>query len=105
MTIATETGLLFVLIRFVYRIEAAQLRGTLMLFGGILASAATLPYVWFVFPAFIPSPVVYVCVAEIFAVCAETVILRCLFSLSCARSFWLSLVCNLCSYLCGEMIF
>ena len=105
VTIVTETVLLFALIRVVYRIETAQLRGALILFGGVLASAATLPYIWFVFPAFITHHGMYVFAAESFAVCTEAVILWFLFSLSCTRSFSLSLACNLCSWMLGEFLF
>ena len=48
LTIAVETAVLFFLMRYVFKKHALTNRQ--IMFAGIFASFATIPYVWFVFP-------------------------------------------------------
>jgi len=76
----------------------------LILFGGILASSATLPYIWFLFPALIKNHYVYFGISEIFAVMAETIVYFFLLRLSLKKSFFLSFICNMGSWITGELL-
>lgn len=71
---------------------------------GVVCSAATLPYVWFVFPRYIFDFTLYVFAAKSFAVLAETVILRFMLPFSWPRALMTSLVCNMGSFGLGLLI-
>lgn len=71
-----------------------------LVFAGMFASALTLPYIWFVLPAFVP-PSAYVAMAEAFAVLVESGIYCVLLRLAPARAFALSLACNVASFVLG----
>jgi hypothetical protein len=104
LTSIIETSLMFLMLRYAYRVPQSSLPTRIILFGGVLCSCATLPYVWFVFPAFISHFYAYTFVAEAFAVSAETIIIFFLLRLSLKRSFWLSVICNGCSFLVGQYV-
>jgi hypothetical protein len=104
ITIFTETAVLFFLLRYVYKIHKSSLDAPLIVFGGILSSSATLPYVWFILPAFITNFFVYTVAAESFAVIAEACILLFLFRLSFSKLFLISLLCNMCSFVTGRIL-
>ena len=104
LTIFTETAVLFLLLRYVYKIGKTSINTPLIVFGGILSSSATLPYVWFILPAFITNFFVYTVAAESFAVFAEACIVLFLFRLSLSKSFLFSLICNMSSFVTGKMI-
>ena len=104
LTVLIETSLMFLVIRFVYRIPRSSLPTRIVLIGGVLCSCVTLPYIWFVFPAFIRHFRAYMLVVEAFAITAETAIMFFLLQLSLKRSFWLSVICNGCSFLVGQYV-
>ncbi len=76
---------------------------TTLLVVGACASALTLPYVWFVFPAFLQG-LPYVVLSEAFAVAAEAVLYAAWLRLAPARSLALSVACNVASYLVGGFL-
>ena len=104
LTIFVETSLLFLLVRQFYKLSEAQLSRALLLFGGTLASTATLPYVWFVFPAFIQNRALYTVVVESFAIAAETAIFAMLFCMGRKKALLLSACCNAGSFIAGKML-
>ena len=104
LTLFVETSLLFLLVRQFYKLSEAQLSRVLLLFGGMLASTATLPYVWFVFPAFIQNRVFYTIAVESFAVVAETAIFAMLFRMGWKKALLLSACCNAGSFIAGKML-
>ena len=104
ITIFTETAVLFFLFRYVYKIGKSSLDTPLIVFGGILSSSVTLPYVWFILPAFIKNSYIYTGVAESFAVFVEACIVLFLFRLSLSKAFLISLICNMSSFVTGKMI-
>src|SRR4030042_268260 len=104
ITIFTETLLLFWVVRSFYNIPQEQISTTLILFGGILSSGATLPYVWFVLPVFVKSFLLYTLVAESFAVLAEAGIFRMLFRIAPPKALLLSVICNLGSFGVGRLL-
>ncbi|GAK49197.1 hypothetical protein U14_00415 [Candidatus Moduliflexus flocculans] len=104
LTIFIETSLLFLIVRQFYKLPEAQLSRTLLLAGGILASGATLPYVWFVFPAFIQDHAFYTIAVESFATIAETGIFIVLFRMTWKKAFILSACCNTGSFIAGKLL-
>ncbi|MFB9079483.1 hypothetical protein ACFFLS_06320 [Flavobacterium procerum] len=102
LTIFIETLILFLLFKTKYKnlnIQKQQL-----LFTGIIASFLTLPYVWFVFPAFIHSQFPYIITSEVFAVMIESVIICKLLKIEYKKAFWISLLCNVISFSIGLMM-
>ena len=72
---------------------------------GLLASFATLPYVWFVFPSLIGvSYSLYLVVAELFAFIIEAILYRYALNLTWKVAFLASFLCNLASLLFGLFI-
>lgn len=104
LTVAVETAVLFILLRKLAKVQAKKVPGAQIVFSGVLASAATLPYVWFVLPAFFGSFQSFVLVSELFAVVAETVMYFFLLRQGLKTSFLLSLACNAASFLLGLAI-
>jgi hypothetical protein len=69
------------------------------------ASVLTLPYVWFIIPAFVPDRTVYMISAEAFAFLLEAIIYRVLLKCRYREAFVLSLVCNAGSFGLGLLLF
>ena len=104
LTVFVETILLFLIVRRFYKLPEAQLSRVLLFIGGVLASSATLPYVWFVFPAFIQNRTFYTIAAESFAVIAETAIFIILFRMGWKKALLLSACCNAGSFIAGKLL-
>ena len=101
LTVAIETAVLFILLKTL-RMNAAS-RGRDILFAGTLASAATLPYLWFILPRFMDSSM-YVWEGEIVITLAETVILSRTLKLPPDKALIASIACNLSSFVFGPAI-
>ena len=104
MTVAIETTVLFLAIRYAFRIPAAGLSNALLAFAGLFCSATTLPYLWFVLPAFVKTHVLLGLVGEPLIVLVEAVFYYFVLRIGVKRSLLLSLVCNLASFLSGLLI-
>jgi hypothetical protein len=104
ITLAVETSLLLLVVRLMFRLPAAQLGSGVILFAGILASSATLPYVWFVVPAFIGSYRPFVVVSEGLVLVAETVMLMFILRLRIGRALAAAAICNVTSFAIGEIV-
>jgi hypothetical protein len=76
----------------------------LLLLTGIVATLATLPYLWFILPLFIQSKLGYILVSEVSAIAIESVIILGLLKINYPKALLVSLVCNLSSYLIGLLI-
>jgi len=105
ITSVVETITLMALIRFVFKVSAREIRADRIIGVGILASALTLPYVWFVIPNCIPSRFWFVVIAELFALTIETIIYRKLLEFRWIMALTLSLVCNVLSFCSGLILF
>lgn len=103
-TILAETLALFLLARRWFCWPQRRMPGRLLLFAGILASACTLPYVWFVFPALFASRLPYIIAAESFAVLAEALIYLMVLRIPLKEAFLLSLACNALSFGLGLLL-
>lgn len=72
-----------------------------ILFVGILATVTTLPYLWFVIPAFVHNTVSYHIIGELSVLFLESLIYYLFFRTDYKRILIISLICNACSYLLG----
>jgi hypothetical protein len=75
------------------------------LFVCILATALTLPYVWFIFPVFIKDHLVYVISAEAFAYVTESLIYLVLLKSRFFQAIIISTLCNTGSFILGILFF
>ncbi len=100
-TIFVEVIILFFLLKYYFK---TKLKTEKIIFFGILASFATLPYLWFIFPFFIRSLYIYIIVGELVVFLVEAFIYHFGLNLSLKRAFFLSLICNLASFLLGLII-
>jgi len=103
-TLAIETAVLFLLIRYAFRIQKTVLSNALLVFAGIFSSATTLPYLWFVLPAFLKSRTLLGGVAEPLIFLVEAVFYYFVLRIGVRRSLLVSFVCNLASFMAGFLI-
>jgi hypothetical protein len=71
-----------------------------IIFAGILASALTLPYLWFVLPPYIGTTY-YLLIGELFVIAVESVILNQILRIRPGLSIALSAVMNTASFVVG----
>jgi len=100
-TILIETAMLLLMLR-VLKIKRDLKE---LLFAGILASSATLPYLWFVLPSFISPYSFYVAAGEILVILFEALIYAQILKLEMRIALIVSFACNLISFLMGIMLF
>ncbi len=100
LTLLIEVPLLLVLVS---RFSARRQSTGFVVFVGMSASLLTLPYLWFLLPAFVPL-VLLVPIAEAVAVLVETGVYAVLLSLPPSRAFVLSLICNAASFVLGGFL-
>ncbi len=103
LTIVIETAVLWFLLRKIYARDFKKVPGSLLVFSGILTSASTLPYVWFIVPLF-TNPSTFTPVAETFALVIEAIEYRFLLDTGLKKAFLISLACNAVSFLVGLWI-
>ena len=97
MTDVTELSVLIFLFRYVLRGRGISTRQ--MVFAGLFASFATIPYVWFVFPNIMHWPrQTSLYFSEPFVTLIEAVFYRMFLRISWRDAFIISIVCNLSSY-------
>jgi hypothetical protein len=98
LTIAIETAVLFFLLFYVFTKQKYTARQ--ILFAGIFASFATIPYVWFVFPNVASWPrQTSLHYSEPFVTIVEAIWYRYALKTDWKVSFAVSIICNLASYL------
>lgn len=100
VTIAVEVFVVLFISQYFFKIQDKFK----IIFAGIISSALTLPYFWFVLPAFIPDRVIYIIVGETAIVFIEAFIYFYLLKLKFKQAFILSLLANLSSILVGLLI-
>lgn len=101
-TVLIETAVLLILFKLLFK--AKEIKVHRILFTGLLASFATLPYLWFVLPAYFDQRIWYILVGESFAVVMESFIYAYLLQIRYPKAFLASLVCNLISFSIGLLI-
>jgi len=99
LTIFIETLVITAFFRWIVKTKEIEISRLLMT--GFIASFATLPYLWFVFPIFIEQKMWYAIIGESFAVLAETIIIGAILRTKWVTSFLCSLTCNMISFFLG----
>lgn len=102
LTVLIETAVLCLFFRLVLKMKNISLPQ--LVFTGIVASMATLPYLWFVLPNYIDQRIWYVIIGESFAVLMETFIIGGMLRVNLSKSFLSSLACNMVSFLTALLI-
>ena len=102
VTLIIEVPILFFMLRFFYKNKKISLRKIISI--GIVASALTLPYLWFVLSPFILLNY-YLYVGEILVFLVEALVYYQFLELKFRRALVLSFVCNLISFIVGLIIF
>ena len=93
-----EVTLLFLLVRYIIKVNdlsVARIIGT-----GLLASALTLPYLWFVLPPYV-NAAYYPLIGESMVIAVEAVVFFLLLRVKPAAAVFLSLVVNVSSFAIG----
>ena len=75
-----------------------------IVFAGIISSALTLPYFWFILPAFIANRVMYITTGEVAIIIVEAFIYFRLLKLKFRQALFVSIIANLVSVLVGLLI-
>ncbi len=102
-TVFAETAVLFFLMRYVFTKQKHET--SWLIFVGILASAVTIPYVWFVFPDMMHwSRYTAIKYSEPFAFAIEVILYRMLLKTDWKTAIALSLICNVASYVGDEIL-
>lgn len=104
LTVAVETAVLLALIRLLYKAPIVSIGWARCIFAGFFASFATIPYLWFVLPAFIHSYTAMVVTGEIGAFLLEALAYVFLLNQPFRRTVVLSFVANLSSVVLGYII-
>jgi len=102
LTLIIEIPVVFVFVRHFYRHKEIEI--SKIVFISFLASALTLPYFWFILPAYVFSRSIYIIVGESLVILAETVIYNQLLKLKLSESFVISLAANGSSILLGLLL-
>lgn len=97
MTILIETVVLYLLVRRQVPIKK-------LLLWSIFASFSTLPYVWFIIPKIITSPIIHTTIAEIFAVFIEAYIYTHYREINYKKAIIYSLLANAASFTLWNLI-
>lgn len=102
ITLSIEIPVIVFLVNYFYKYK---LKLQQLFLAGIIASSLTLPYLWFVLPAYISDRLIFLLVSEILIVCIEAVIYRQLLKIRLTKSFIISLIANIVSILVGLVLF
>lgn len=101
LTITIETAILIVVTKVLLKQE---IKTKYLILTGVVATMATLPYFWFIYPLFIKSKVFYYLASETSAVMIETFIIYAITRINILKSALLSFACNGTSYIIGLII-
>jgi len=102
-TSIVEIPIVIFLVRSFYKQKDIKI--SKIIFVGFITSALTLPYFWFVLPAYITDRLLFMLYGEIIIICIEMVIYNQLLKLKLIRSFAVSLITNSMSILAGLIFF
>lgn len=102
-TLISEVPVLFFLVK--YFLKYKDLKIPTIIFVGILVSSLTLPYLWFIFPAFVVDRITYLIVGESLVVLVEAIIYFKLLKLKLLDSFIVSMIANIASIILGYLIY
>lgn len=104
VTVITETVVLYILLRAVWKEHYTGLPHWRIIFAGVFCSFATLPYVWFVLPVWVKSYHGLTVVGETSVILTEWLLYGMLLSIGRMRALAVSMACNAASYLVGLLV-
>ena len=102
LTLIAEVPVVFVLVRYIYKYKNIGI--STIIFVGILASVLTLPYLWFVLPAFVSNRTLYIILGETLVILVEAIIYYKLLKLKPLDAFIISLIANIVSIILGLLL-
>ena len=103
LTLIIEIPIVVLLLKSFYKQNEIKISN--IIFVGFIASALTLPYFWFILPAYITDRLLFVLYGEMIIICIETVLYYQLLKLKLTKSFVISLIANIMSILVGLIFF
>ncbi|MBN2017845.1 MAG: hypothetical protein JW794_06955, partial [Candidatus Cloacimonetes bacterium] len=74
-TIIVESVVLIIFVKWIFKKEMQYVSWKQVIFAGIFTSFATIPYLWFIAPIFLPSKALLYSIGEIVILLLESVIL------------------------------
>lgn len=104
LTVVIETAVLFLTVRFGFKLARRTHSNSVLLFAGCCASAGTIPYLWFVLPWFLRSYALLVVGGELLVFLVEAVFYRFVLALGWTRCLLLSFLCNASSAAAGLLL-
>ena len=102
VTLIVEIPILIFFFRYVFKTNRIPLNK--LISTGVIASALTLPYLWFVLLPFVSTDY-YLLIGEIIVIIVESLIYYQVIELKLKKSLLLSFIANISSYLIGIIIF
>jgi hypothetical protein len=105
ITIISEALILIIVIRWLFRLNAAAMPVWKILLAGFFASFATLPYVWFVLPFWLKDYLALTIVGELSVWAVESLFYFFALKIGLKRAMLASFICNAVSYGIGLVIF
>ena len=92
------------IVRLAWKKQNSDVSNASLIFLGIFCQIATLPYLWFLFPLFIHSRILFTISGEISVALGEAVIYLFFLKVGLKRSLMLSFFCNAVSFLAGILL-
>jgi len=103
LTLLAEVPVVFFLVK--YFLKYKDIKISTIVFVGVLASVLTIPYLWFVLPAFVSNRIVYLILGESLVILVEAIIYFKFLKLKLSDAFIVSLIANGASIILGYLIF
>lgn len=102
VTLIVEIPILIFFFRYLFKTNRIPLKK--LISTGLIASALTLPYLWFVLLPFVSTDY-YLLIGEIIVIIVESLIYYQVIELELKKSLLISFIANISSYLVGIIIF
>ena len=103
-TVIIETIVMIFFVKKIYKKDMEHVSWERLIFAGVFCSFATIPYLWFIAPYFLPSKALLYPVGEIAVFLIESVMIFFIFRIKFTRALIISLSCNLASFLLGMYV-
>lgn len=103
LTLIVEIPIAVFLVKYFYKHK--EIKISKIAFVGLIASALTLPYFWFLLPSYISNRNLYIFFGEFLIVFIETIIYNQFLRLKLSEAFIMSLIANVGSAFFGSVIF
>jgi len=100
LTLIVEIPIVFLMVRYINKaIDKLNI-----ILSGALASTLTLPYFWFVMPAYVSNRMLYIVIGESLIILIEALIYYRLLKLKFTQALLVSFIANLASVIVGYLI-